>query len=106
MKRLIIILVFLTLLLGCNTWQQFFHKDSDLTETPLLISDQEDLNEETFDKAAAEGKIIEGMSCSLVEQSWGSPENTTITESGFIVWEYKTSKLFFLDDVLIAWIEK
>ena len=103
MKKVIMLFIILIYLLGCSTLNNFIKKDAD---SPLCINNQDIIVDDSLEKAAAEGKILEGMTTEMVKKSWGVPQNKVIKQSGFIIWEYDTSMLYFLEDVLIAWDEK
>jgi len=105
MKKLAVLCLISLFIWGCSAFNTLFHKSVDESEQPLLVNNGDEVADKSYEKATSEGKILAGMTSDMVKKSWGEPVNKMIKSESFIVWEYQTSKLYFLEDVLISWDE-
>ena len=106
MCRIIAVCLLMVLVLGCSSIQKFIGREKSPDELPLIVGNHDIASTEKPEVAAQDGEVMEGMTCEMVEKSWGIPDKKDITESGFVVWEYGREKLYFLEDVLVSMEKK
>jgi hypothetical protein len=98
MKSIFFFLFGLVLLSNCATIAPLFHRApsggpnySELENSPFLSPDST--------------KLFEGMSMSTVRNNFGEPQTIKSGAEGFVIWQYSSKALYFVDDVLINWRE-